>query len=391
MTKRIIIGLISLFSSTFCFSQIKVSQSGNVGIGITGTPLSLLSVGTTGNDYFKASLQGDKVTFRISGDGNSPYNIGYWGTGLLVTEEVTSFRGDKGIEAGVMKSSPSLTGRAIGITGIAGNASSGYNYGVIGSLGGSNNGTGILGNASGDYEGIPIDGFYAGYFNGNVKVTGTINGVTISASDLRYKRNVEEFAKTGALKELVRLNPVSFNYQQVYFEYPSDTVTVKRGLFDEKSQMFQKKHFGLIAQELQAVYPELVYQEDNGYLSVNYTELIPVLIQSIKELKQEIDGLKTAELESRSATANAGIDALGKAVLYQNAPNPFSEKTVIRFSLPESVSSAAIYIFNMQGGLIKQVAVRGNQTSISVNGSELAAGMYMYSRLLTVRRLTRNV
>lgn len=41
---------------------------------------------------------------------------------------------------------------------------------------------------------------------------------------------------------------------------------------------------GLIAQEVQKVFPELVRQERDGYLSVNYTDLIPVMIEAMKEL-----------------------------------------------------------------------------------------------------------
>jgi hypothetical protein len=42
---------------------------------------------------------------------------------------------------------------------------------------------------------------------------------------------------------------------------------------------------GVIAQEIQAVYPELVREGGNGFLSVDYPKLTAVLIESIKELK----------------------------------------------------------------------------------------------------------
>ena len=46
-----------------------------------------------------------------------------------------------------------------------------------------------------------------------------------------------------------------------------------------------QKQFGLIAQDVQVIYPELVYQDPEGYLAINYTGLIPLLIESIKELR----------------------------------------------------------------------------------------------------------
>jgi hypothetical protein len=50
--------------------------------------------------------------------------------------------------------------------------------------------------------------------------------------------------------------------------------------------------YGLIAQEVQKEFPEMVIKEDDGYLSIDYIQMIPVLVECIKELKIEIDSLK---------------------------------------------------------------------------------------------------
>lgn len=50
--------------------------------------------------------------------------------------------------------------------------------------------------------------------------------------------------------------------------------------------------YGLIAQEVRNQFPEMVSQDENGYLMIDYIQLIPVIIESIKELKSEIDTLK---------------------------------------------------------------------------------------------------
>lgn len=50
--------------------------------------------------------------------------------------------------------------------------------------------------------------------------------------------------------------------------------------------------YGVIAQEVQKEFPEMVKMQENGYLSVDYIQLIPVMIESIKELNQEIENLK---------------------------------------------------------------------------------------------------
>lgn len=50
--------------------------------------------------------------------------------------------------------------------------------------------------------------------------------------------------------------------------------------------------YGVIAQEIQEEFPELVKMEDDGYMSVDYYQFIPIIIESIKELKKEMDSLK---------------------------------------------------------------------------------------------------
>jgi hypothetical protein len=67
------------------------------------------------------------------------------------------------------------------------------------------------------------------------------------------------------------------------------------------------------------------------------------------------------------------------AVLYQNTPNPFTAQTEIRFSLPETAKNAYIYIFDMTGKMQKQVPVDASMQSITINGYELQAGIYLYS------------
>lgn len=52
-------------------------------------------------------------------------------------------------------------------------------------------------------------------------------------------------------------------------------------------------HHGVIAQEVQKEFPEIVFESPEGYLQVDYIQLIPVMIEAIKELKIEIDQLKS--------------------------------------------------------------------------------------------------
>jgi len=57
--------------------------------------------------------------------------------------------------------------------------------------------------------------------------------------------------------------------------------------------LFTKRTYGLIAQEIEAILPEAVETDDKGLKSVSYNSLIPILIESIKELKTEVDELRS--------------------------------------------------------------------------------------------------
>jgi len=389
MKKIIITGLLSVFVSVV-FAQLKVTQDGKVGIGITTTPISKFAVGSTGDIYYPNSFNSEENTMRIISNG-AYTNLGNIVSSLRVWMDATAGRIYYGLWVSAYKTSTSSSGRSIGIISEAGNATSGYNAGVAGLLNGSNNGAGIVGSSNGV---VPyIDGHYSGYFDGNVKITGTVNGTVIGSSDVRLKQNVSELGSNdrkdrAVLNTVTSLNPISYNFKQVYAELPpSDTIQATVGMFDENSTVFKKMHFGLIAQDLQKVYPDLVYENDNGYLSINYTEIIPLLIQSIKELKEEVDLLSSALVDVRSTTPNDIFAETSGAVLYQNAPNPFSDRTEIKFSLPENTVNALIYIFNMQGTLIKQITVNASQSGIFINGSELTAGIYLYSLIVNGKEI----
>lgn len=56
--------------------------------------------------------------------------------------------------------------------------------------------------------------------------------------------------------------------------------------------------YGVIAQEIQKEFPEMVEMQESGYLAVDYKQLIPVMIEAIKELKQEIDVIKELNIKN---------------------------------------------------------------------------------------------
>ncbi len=52
-----------------------------------------------------------------------------------------------------------------------------------------------------------------------------------------------------------------------------------------------RKRLGFLAQDVKALFPELVEEDKDGYLYVDYVGLIPVLVESVKEQQEQIDNL----------------------------------------------------------------------------------------------------
>ena len=252
-----------------------------------------------------------------------------------------------GIDMTISNSSTSSGINCIGVQSLSGGPTQGRSISISGCVPGTGTtAAGIYGSSN-----VPayndIDGRYAGFFSGNAKVTGTIDGTLVNSSDARLKENVQALDEslgtkgTSILEQLDMLTPVSFKYKKI--EETKDETTSEEGREEVEeipNPVMEKEHFGLIAQELQKVYPNLVYEKDNGYLAVNYVELVPVLMQAIKELNAKVDELsgntsarktmvsETTDIDSSSLPTGEGGER--GALLSQNVPNPFNRRSQIQ-------------------------------------------------------------
>lgn len=190
----------------------------------------------------------------------------------------------------------------IGFNGVVGQAQNAGGYGVYGINSNAANGTTTLG--IGTY-GLGFNGVYgqttnvtqgwAGYFTADVGVDGTgfALGGWVNASDARLKRDVRPI--DGALAR-VRL----LDGRRYLLETPSR---------DEQGNILlnSRPQYGLIAQDIEALFPELVHEkalfinhgDETMYKTVDYIQLVPVLIEAIKELSAEVDRLREEVERSR--------------------------------------------------------------------------------------------
>lgn len=296
MRTKILCGVVVVFLSTFVTSvnaQLKIAENGCVGIGCSA-PLSKLSIGGNGMSNAKLSLHGStgtgvqygiysRLTFGIS----NTWRTAVYGLSQALGGQVAGVKGEA-------LSPSNSTGNfyAYGVYGLAGWGSNGRNYGVFGRLrDGETAGAGVYGTNSADLP-TTISEKFAGYFWGNTKVNGDIYANNISnTSDARLKTNITDI-KQDAISKVNELHPIRFQWQQVEDIVVEEDSTITKVPHFSSDVDLKLEHYGLLAQEVQKLFPELVHEDKAGYLSVNYIELIPLLIQAVQELSAEVEKLK---------------------------------------------------------------------------------------------------
>jgi len=235
-----------------------------------------------------------------------------------------------------------------------------------------------------------------------------VNGVVVLGSDERMKENINDLS--GSLDMVNLLHPVSYRLKEtpqtqtipekMLKGLDNETITKMQADMEKQAKvdkpLLKRDIYGFLAQDLQKVCPNLVYEnEDTGLLSVDYIGIIPILVNAIKEQQNQIETLLSemtilkdgfnSGASLRSAANETGttgmIDpAVDQCKLYQNIPNPFKQNTQIKYYIPESVRIAQLCIYNLQGTQIKQIMItQRGEGSQWISGSELSAGIYLYA------------
>jgi hypothetical protein len=258
---------------------------GGITTGDTGLRVTIGGVSVTGG--LSVALDGMKVNAGLVVTDGVVVGTG----GLEVTGGITA--GDTGLRVTI--GGVSVTGGlSVALKGMKVNAglvvTDGVvvgNSGVTVSAGGLLIGDGGL-TVAGDVFGVSIQS--SGSISADIVSTPGNSGCCVS--DARLKYNVELVDKS--LDKIRKLRGVYFYWNKT---------------IDAVSDYSDKRHVGVIAQEVQAVLPEIVNNVTNDYLGVDYAFLTPLLIEGIKELQNQTDVIfnivnNSSSYKSRNDTAN---------------------------------------------------------------------------------------
>lgn len=136
-------------------------------------------------------------------------------------------------------------------------------------------------NTAGNYQlGSLGVGTAASGVAGEIRSTGDVTA--FFASDARLKENIRPIE--GALGIVLAIGGKAFDWNETHLQ--------ARG--GEDGLFVRKADFGVIAQDVEQVFPLAVRTRPDGFLAVDYAKLAALAFQAIAELKQEVDGLRAA-------------------------------------------------------------------------------------------------
>jgi hypothetical protein len=349
---------------------------------VPGPNLLVATMTSAGNTVFgNPSLTGSAAKVSIDNSGT---------TGLVIRSSNSATANSQAISIEQF----SATNDNVGAQILLGGASS--NTGIVIKNGPGKFNTGVLATSFADINAIGIQGRttgqaqfeaaifgqtsqnngnqFAGFFDGDVVITGNFP----NPSDIKLKENVKP--ETNVLERLSKLKSVTYNYKTI------NELNLAKGV-----------QHGFIAQEMAVVFPELtkdiskpVFDKDGKatsnfeFKSINYTGLISILTAAVNEMHTEVKALKEELTDLKTSIASGDFarpsaTSGNKVILEQNIPNPFSDRTTIKYQLPQGTSKASLIVFDLNGGIKKEFPLTENKSEITVSASQIGKGLFIYS------------
>lgn len=116
-------------------------------------------------------------------------------------------------------------------------------------------------------------------------LTYRIDSQTLNVHNIKAKNKIEADHFNATSDKRLKENIKQFEYKKSILDLPIYT-------FNFKADKEKNLHVGCLAQDLQEICPEIVHENENGYLSIEETKLVYLLLEEVKKLKAEIDKLR---------------------------------------------------------------------------------------------------
>lgn len=240
------------------------------------------------------------------------------------------------------------------------------------------------------------------FWSGEAGYNDLAAGSVYTPSDSSLKTNIKPL--TNALEKIKLINSYSYN-------------------FKGENEKAKKLKYGFLSQEIEKVLPDITLNA-KGVKLLEYQQIIPLLVEGMKEQQKCIDSSKAkiSKQDSVNSALQKQINDLNdkinsccnsnhsapqgnnnsnnntnnsvgnidvkltdqqSIVLQDNVPNPWAEQTTINFFLTQDVQKAEMLFYNTSGKLIQSVELtqRGNGT-LNVFAENLSDGLYTYTLII---------
>ncbi len=388
---------------------LSITGAGNVGIGTVNPTVKLQVEGVVRLGPQSSISEGGEI--QLSGSGSNPmWNIDAFNDRFRIfsgSEKITILQnGNVGIGTTSPTAKLSLVGNNIPTLDLHNNT---IDYARI-RLSNANNGfwdlAGVVGTTDADDR---LNFFHNAAGNllsltgsGNVGIGTTaptykldINGtarcvVMLQTSDRRYKINIRTL--NGALDKILAMRGTTYDFtaDQIAKGFAAD------------------QQVGFIAQEMQKVMPELVKEDTDGMLAINYTGVIPVLVEALKDQHEVIreneariialeaqnnklqDRLARIEAALGTSADRQSTDLKTNAVSAKINPNPTAGLVTVELQNTATAKKVVVKIIDAAGREVANRSVASGSSSVQFDLTQFPAGLYVAQVVVDGRLVSSN-
>jgi hypothetical protein len=377
----------------------------------TGIGLNTLYSNSSGNSNTAIGI--DALQYNTTGSANTAA-----GNGALNSNTTGDYNNALGTIA-LTSNTSGGNNSAFGDGALAANTTGNYNVG-LGTWALTNNTTGSFNIGVGDYTTVDLAGNLTNVIaighqttvlsSNQAKIgnssTNSIGGYASwsNFSDGRAKKNIQ--TNVPGLSFINQLQPITYNLDldaidgllkidkmgQRAQQLSPELKAIDKKAREDKEKIIQT---GFIAQDVEKSAKSIGYDfsgvdvDEVGIYGLRYAEFVVPLVKAVQELSAQVNELtelvsilqgKDADpAQLRSGGTDESTLPITGASLQQNSPNPFSQSTIIRYTLSKTDKPAFIIISNTAGNIIRQIPLQTGTDSITVEGGSLSAGIYYYS------------
>ncbi len=212
-------------------------------------------------------------------------------------------------------------------------------------------------------------------FSGNVRrrLASSFSARGAVFSDNKYKKDVKEI--DNALEAILKLSGKSYSWKK--------EVESTKGI-----PVSDKIEYGLNVEDIEKVIPALIHKDEQGDSSIDYTSLIPILVEAIKEQQDQIVSLQD-QINIDFQEQNIDLITLKNTKIINVSPNPSSNIVEVSLNIEDKVKDAKLVVYDLNGKIMSSLNISDRSYNMvkSFHKDNFASGTYIISLFVNGKSL----